>query len=71
MQGAGAAPLLGLGATPQLPLVPPAMPNALKYAPLVAGSEASLRTNSRVRRRGIPLPLIILHLLAPFHLEIV
>ena len=52
--------LLGLGATPQLPLVPPAMPNALKYAPLVAGSEASLRTNSRVRRRGIPLPLIIL-----------
>ena len=60
LQGAGTASLLGLGATPQLPLVPPAMPNALKYAPLVAGSEASLRTNSRVRRRGIPLPLIIL-----------
>ena len=40
-----AAPLVGLGATPQLFHGRPVMPNALNPAALVAGSAASLRSN--------------------------
>ena len=48
----GRSSLVGFGATPQLLVVKPTMPNALKLGNLVAGSEASLPVTSRVRRRA-------------------
>ena len=45
LQGAGTASLLGFGATPQLFLVQPTQKENSSGATLVAGSEASLRSN--------------------------
>ena len=45
LQGAGTASLLGFGATPQLFLVQPTQKENSSAAALVAGSEASLRSN--------------------------
>ena len=56
----GQRPCWGLGQRPNSRSCRPLCQTRSSMPPLVAGSEASLRTNSRVRRRGIPLPLIIL-----------
>ncbi len=54
LQGQGTASLVGLGATPQLLHRSTYSKRKVKHGTLVAGSEASLRSNSRSRRSGIP-----------------
>ena len=66
LQGAGTASLLGFGATPQLFLVQPTQKENSSGAALVAGSEASLRSNFARPQTRPPISITHnLHIVAP------